>query len=164
MANQDTFDMTLPASEIDAALIRAKNAVTHEPQTLTEEQKAQARENIGAGLALIDLDTYGMQPINLILGSLFQQGGGKMEGVDLGNLMVDLCTDKPVCMKFTFGENVPHVYGVTAVRYRGQCVQLCANIMITHQTTTYMAYVTIFAPDITNPSNGYVSLKLEPLN
>lgn len=42
------YKMSLPASEIDAALIAAKNAVTHTPQTLTEKQKAQARVNIGA--------------------------------------------------------------------------------------------------------------------
>lgn len=48
MAEKESFQMTLPASEIDAALIAAKNAVTHTPQTLTEKQKAQARTNIGA--------------------------------------------------------------------------------------------------------------------
>lgn len=162
MANEFTLNFT--GEQIDVRLENAGNAILHTAQPLTPEQQAQARENIGAGLALIDLDTYGTQPINLILGSLFQQGGGKMEGVDLGNLMVDLCTDRPVCMKFTFGENVPHVYGVTAVRYRGQCVQLCANLMITHQTTTYLAYVIIFAPDIDNPSYGHITLKMSQLN
>lgn len=162
MANEFTLNFT--GEQIDVRLENAGNAILHTAQPLTPEQQAQARENIGAGLALIDLDTYGTQPINLILGSLFQQNGGKMENVDLGDLMEDLLTDKPLCVKFTFGENVPHVYGVTAVRYSGRCVQMCANIMITHQTTTYMAYVAIFAPDITNPSNGHVSLKLEPLN
>lgn len=158
------YELSFTAEQIDVHLENAANAILHTTQTLTPEQQAQARDNIGAGMALIDLDTYGTQSINLILGSLFQQGGGKMEGVDLGNLMVDLCTDKPVCMKFTFGENVPHVYGVTAVRYRGQCVQLCANLMITHQLTTYSAYVIIFAPDIDNPSYGHITLKVAPLN
>lgn len=162
MANEFTLNFT--GEQINVRLENAGNAILHTAQPLTPEQQAQARENIGAGLALIDLDTYGMQPINLILGSLFQQNGGEVKNVDIGDLMEDLLTDKPLCMKFTFGENVPHVYGVTAVRYSGRCVQMCANIMITHQTTTYMAYVTIFAPDITNPSNGHVSLKLEPLN
>lgn len=160
----EKYELSFTAEQINVHLGNAANAILHTEQTLSPEQQAQARNNIGAGLAIIDLDTYGVQPINLILGSLFQQNGGKMENVDLGDLMEDLLTDKPLCMKFTFGENVPHVYGVTAVRYSGRCVQLCANIMITHQTTTYMAYVTIFAPDITNPSNGHVSLKLEPLN
>lgn len=45
------YKMSLPASEIDAALLAAKNAVTHTPQTLTEDQKTQARENIGAANA-----------------------------------------------------------------------------------------------------------------
>lgn len=162
MANEFTLSFT--AEQIDVRLENAGNAILHTEQTLTPEQQAQARDNIGAGMVLINLDTYGTQPINLILGSLFQQGGGKMENVDIGDLMEDLLTDKPLCMKFTFGENVPHVYGVTAVRYRGQCVQLCANLMITHQTTTYVAYVIIFAPDTTNPSNGHVSLRVSPLD
>lgn len=158
------YELSFTAEQIDVHLENAANAILHTTQTLTPEQQAQARDNIGAGMALIDLDTYGETPINLILGSLFQQNGGKMENVDIGDLMEDLLTDKPLCMKFTFGDNVPHVYGVTAVRYRGQCVQLCANLMITHQTTTYVAYVIIFAPDTTNPSYGHITLKLAQLN
>lgn len=42
------YDMTLPASEIDAALLAAKNAVTYEPQTPTPEQQARARANMNA--------------------------------------------------------------------------------------------------------------------
>lgn len=41
------YDMTLPATEIDAALLAAKNAVSYEPQTPTPEQQAQARANMG---------------------------------------------------------------------------------------------------------------------
>ena len=43
------YDMTLPALEIDAALLAAKNAVSYEPQTPTPEQQAQAKANLGLG-------------------------------------------------------------------------------------------------------------------
>jgi hypothetical protein len=50
MAEKETFQLTLPASEIDAALLAAKNAVSYEPQTPTEAQQAQARANMGIDL------------------------------------------------------------------------------------------------------------------
>lgn len=34
--------------QLDQALLNATHAVSHAPQTLTDEQKAQARANIGA--------------------------------------------------------------------------------------------------------------------
>lgn len=42
------FKLSHTAEEVDELLNKAKNAVLHTPQELTEEQKAQARENIGA--------------------------------------------------------------------------------------------------------------------
>ena len=48
MAEKESFQMTLPASEIDAALLAAKTAVSYEPQTVPPEKQAQARANIGA--------------------------------------------------------------------------------------------------------------------
>ena len=42
------FKLSHTAEEVDELLTRAKNAVLHTPQELTEEQKTQARENIGA--------------------------------------------------------------------------------------------------------------------
>lgn len=56
MAEKEEFQMTLPAAEIDAALIAAKSAITYQPQNLTPEQQKQARENIGAGAAPVVLD------------------------------------------------------------------------------------------------------------
>lgn len=50
MANKEPFQMTLPASDIDAALLVAKNAVTYEPQTVPPEKQAQARANMGIDL------------------------------------------------------------------------------------------------------------------
>lgn len=50
MANEK-HNLSLTAEEIDAALIAAQSAVTYEPQSLTEEQKVQARKNIGAAAA-----------------------------------------------------------------------------------------------------------------
>lgn len=71
MASKETFDMTLPASEIDAALIAAKSAVTHEPQTLTDEQKAQARKNIGAeATQVLDLSDYGIDMIAAMMSAM----------------------------------------------------------------------------------------------
>lgn len=43
------FKLSYTASEIDKKLGKVNDTVTYTPQTLTEEQKAQARENIGAG-------------------------------------------------------------------------------------------------------------------
>lgn len=54
MAEKESFQMTLPASEIDAALLVAKNGVSYEPQTIPPEKQAQARANMGA-LARSDL-------------------------------------------------------------------------------------------------------------
>jgi hypothetical protein len=48
MANKEPFHLTLSASEIDAALLAAKNAVTYEPQTVPPEKQAQARANMNA--------------------------------------------------------------------------------------------------------------------
>lgn len=58
MANKEPFQLTLLASEIDAALLAAKNAVTYEPQTPTPEQQAQARANMNAADAEVvgDID------------------------------------------------------------------------------------------------------------
>lgn len=50
MANKEPFQLTLTASEIDAALLAAKNAVTYEPQTVPPEKQAQARANMGIDL------------------------------------------------------------------------------------------------------------------
>lgn len=55
------YDMTLSASEIDAALLVAKNSVSYEPQTPTEAQQAQARANLGLGdgvcLPVVELES-----------------------------------------------------------------------------------------------------------
>lgn len=48
MAEKETFQLTLPVSEIDAALLVAKNAVSYEPQTVPPEEQAQARANMNA--------------------------------------------------------------------------------------------------------------------
>mgnify|MGYP006945410677 CR=1 FL=1 len=58
MAEKESFQMTLPASEIDAALLAAKNAVTYEPQTVPPEKQAQARANMDAADAKVvgDMD------------------------------------------------------------------------------------------------------------
>ena len=58
MAKKEPFQLTLPASEIDAALLVAKNAVTYEPQTVTPEKQAQARANMNAADAEVvgDID------------------------------------------------------------------------------------------------------------
>ena len=58
MANKEPFQLTLPASEIDAALLAAKNAVTYEPQTVPPEKQAQARANMNAADAEVvgDID------------------------------------------------------------------------------------------------------------
>ena len=58
MANKEPFQLTLSASEIDAALLVAKNAVTYEPQTVPPEKQAQARANMGAADAEVigDID------------------------------------------------------------------------------------------------------------
>ena len=52
------YNLTLPASEIDAALLAAKNAVTYEPQTVPPEKQAQARANMNAADAEVvgDID------------------------------------------------------------------------------------------------------------
>lgn len=55
MANKEPFQLTLTASEIDAAILAAKNPVSYEPQTPTPEQQSQARENIGAEY-MVDYD------------------------------------------------------------------------------------------------------------
>ena len=47
MANE--YRLSYTAEEIDEKLGKVDNAVLYTPQTLTEEQKAQARANIGAG-------------------------------------------------------------------------------------------------------------------
>lgn len=47
MANE--YKLSYTASDIDAKLGKVDSAILFEPQTLTEEQKAQARANIGAG-------------------------------------------------------------------------------------------------------------------
>ena len=52
---REKYNMTLPASEIDAALLAAKNAVTYEPQTVPPEKQAQARANMNAA----DADVVG---------------------------------------------------------------------------------------------------------
>ena len=49
------YNLTLPVSEIDAALLAAKNAVTYEPQTAPPEKQAQARANMNAA----DADVVG---------------------------------------------------------------------------------------------------------
>lgn len=41
------YKLSHTGEEIDELLTKAKNAVLHTAQELTEEQKAQARENIG---------------------------------------------------------------------------------------------------------------------
>ena len=58
MANKEPFQLTLPASEIDAALLAAKNAVTYEPQIVPPEKQAQARANMNAADAEVvgDID------------------------------------------------------------------------------------------------------------
>ena len=58
MAEKETFQLTLPASEINAALLTAKNAVTYEPQTMPPEKQAQARANMNAADAEVvgDID------------------------------------------------------------------------------------------------------------
>ena len=58
MANKEPFQLTLTASEIDAALLAAKNAVTYEPQTVPPEKQAQARANMNAADAEVvgDID------------------------------------------------------------------------------------------------------------
>jgi hypothetical protein len=58
MAEKETFQLTLSVSEIDAALLSAKNAVTYEPQTFTPEKQAQARANMNAADAEVvgDID------------------------------------------------------------------------------------------------------------
>ena len=58
MAEKETFQLTLPASEIDAALLAAKNAVSYEPQTVPPEKQAQARANMNAADAKVvgDID------------------------------------------------------------------------------------------------------------
>lgn len=48
MAEKETFQLTLSVSEIDAALLTAKDAVTYEPQTVPPEKQAQARANMNA--------------------------------------------------------------------------------------------------------------------
>lgn len=45
------YKLSYTALDIDEYLGRAGNAVTHTVQFLTDEQKAQARENIGAANA-----------------------------------------------------------------------------------------------------------------
>lgn len=54
----EKYNMTLTASEIDAALLAAKNAVTYEPQTVPPEKQAQARANMNAADAEVvgDID------------------------------------------------------------------------------------------------------------
>ena len=47
MSNE--YRLSYTAEEIDEKLGKVDNAVLYTPQTLTEEQKAQARANIGAG-------------------------------------------------------------------------------------------------------------------
>ena len=58
MANKEPFQLTLTASEINAALLAAKNAVSYEPQTATPEKQAQARANMNAADAEVvgDID------------------------------------------------------------------------------------------------------------
>ena len=135
MANKETFDMTLPASKIDAALIAAQSAITHKPQTLTHEQQEQARGNIGAGLppVVIDLDTYGGGTYETSVGfqiiSLLFNGGGKQEGVEVGSLFSDLTTDSPIKIQFslpvidTIMARVT-VDGVTSIRVDDQVQEL----------------------------------------
>lgn len=135
MANKETFDMTMAASEIDAALIAAQSAITHKPQILTPEQQEQARGNIGAGLppVLIDLDTYGGGTYETSVGSeivsLLFQGGGKQEGVEVGNLFSDLTTDGPIKIQFSLPVSDTimarvTVDGVTAIRVDDQVQEL----------------------------------------
>lgn len=44
----DNYKLSFTAAKIDERLGKAGNAVLFAEQTLTEEQKSQARENIGA--------------------------------------------------------------------------------------------------------------------
>lgn len=44
----EKYKLSIPAEEIDAALLVAKNAVTYEPQTVPPEKQAQARANMNA--------------------------------------------------------------------------------------------------------------------
>lgn len=133
------------------------------PQVLSQEEQAQARENIGAGLppVLIDLDTYGEIPINLILGNLFVQGGGVMENVDIGNLMDALLTDSPLRVQFTFGVNVLYAYGVCVGRINNKAAQLTLNAMFTHQGKTYVAYASIDTPSADEDGKANISMSVE---
>lgn len=163
MANQETFDMTMQASAIDAALIAAQSAILHKPQTLPPEQQEQARANIGAGLppVLIDLDTYGETPINLILGSLFMRGGGAEESVDIGSLMQDIDTDRPLHVKFTMSVNLLRIYGATVVRRNDECVELCITGMFVYDGIPYLAHMAINATHYENRSQADIVMSVE---
>lgn len=142
------YDMTLPALEIDAALLVAKNAVSYEPQTPTESQQAQARANIGAGPVVIDLDTYGETPISVILFSLLLGNGGIREGVDVGNLFADLNTDRQICVRFSYpaGNDIylpVTLQSVTTVQQNGRVVMLGITGVVNLNDTVMRVTVTI---------------------
>lgn len=78
MENKKEYALSFTAEQINVNLGNAENAILHTKQTLTPEQQAQARENIGAGEAsqLIDIDEMGISDAML---ALFEQGGGECE-------------------------------------------------------------------------------------
>lgn len=112
---------------------------------------------------VIDLDTYGETPLNLIIGGMFQQGGGKMENVNIGKLMEDLLTDKSVCVKFTFGVNVLYLNGLNVCRVGGKCVQLTGSGVMIHQKTPYLMYLAIDNSSYADKNNGTVIFLMQQL-
>lgn len=127
--------LSYTAEEIDEMLGKAGTAVLYAEQTLTTEQQAQARANIGAGLppVVIDLDTYGGGTYETSVGfaiiSLLSNGGGTREGVETGSLFSDLTTDSPIKIQFSLPVSDTimarvTVDGVTAIRIDDQVVEL----------------------------------------
>lgn len=127
---------------------------------LAASQPVGQEEN---GCKTIDLDTYGETPINLILGSLFQQGGGTVENVRLGKLMEDLLTQQPLHVQLTFGVNVLCLYGVSICKIDGKCVQLACNGVMYHQHTPYSVFIAIDSSLTDTNDRGNIGLWVQPL-
>lgn len=148
---ENGYGLSFTAEQINVNLGNAEKAILHTQQTLTPEQQAQARENIGAGCKtkVIDFDELGLTDTLL---DLVLDGGGMAAG-NSNTFWEEVNTDAPIVIQFTFGEVFVENSVSTKIISGGATASLMFEAFVTGSDLS-MTRVTTVIGRITNDPTG----------